>query len=206
MRELVGRDDARIISCHLGGSSSVTAIQAGRSVANSFGFSAQSGLPHNNRVGDFDPYALAVLRRATGKPMRKLLAKLTQQGGLAGLSGLSGDLREIEEAAAHGHGRARLAIDVFVASLRHYIGAYLVELAGADAIAFTGGIGENSARIRAAVCRGMEWCGVELDGAHNDAAAGEALVSSSSSRVQVWTLATNEELVVARQVAELLAK
>jgi acetate kinase len=204
MTELTGRDDLRLISCHLGGSSSISAIRGGRSVANSFGFSAQSGLPHNNRVGDFDPYALLALKRATGKSIKKLLAELAEHGGLEGLSGIGRDAREIEQAAASGDQRARLAIDVFVAAVRHYVGAYLVELAGADAIAFTGGIGENSPRIRQAVCRDMAWCGVELHATRNEAANGEAIVSSDSSRVAVWILPTNEELIVARQTAQLL--
>ena len=195
----------RLISSHLGGSSSICAIRAGRSVANSFGFSAQSGLPHNNRVGDFDPYALLALKRATGKPIKKLLAELADHGGLEGLSGRGRDQREIEQAAAAGDANAQLAIDVFVSAVRHYVGAYLVELGGADAIAFTGGIGENSSRIRAAVCRDMAWCGVELDGKRNQSASGEAVVSSESSRVAVWILPTNEELVVARQTAEVLS-
>ncbi len=204
LSELTGRDDLRVVSCHLGGSSSVSAIRAGQSVANSFGFSAQSGLPHNNRVGDLDPYALLAVKAATGKPIKKLLGELAERGGLAGLSGASGDLREIELAAASGDARARLAIDVFVSSVRHYVGAYLVELGGADVVAFTGGIGENSALIRAAVCRDMGWCGIELDTHHNETAKGEAIVSTDASRTAVWILPTNEELVVARQVVELL--
>ncbi len=205
LRELTGRDDLRLISCHLGGSSSVAAIRAGQSVANSFGFSAQSGLPHNNRVGDLDPYALLAAKAATGKPIKKLLAELAERGGLAGLSGTSGDLREIEQAAASGDARAQLAIDVFVAAVRHYVGAYLVELGGADVIAFTGGIGENSPLIRAAVCRDMAWCGIEVDASRNESAEGEAVVSTDASRTTVWMLSTNEELVVARQVVELLS-
>jgi acetate kinase len=204
LSELTGRDDLRVVSCHLGGSSSVSAIRAGQSVANSFGFSAQSGLPHNNRVGDLDPYALLAVKAATGKPIKKLLGELAERGGLAGLSGASGDLREIELAAASGDARARLAIDVFVSSVRHYVGAYLVELGGADVVAFTGGIGENSALIRTAVCRDMGWCGIELDTHQNETAKGEAIVSTDASRTAVWILPTNEELVVARQVVELL--
>jgi acetate kinase len=205
LRELVGRDDARVISCHLGGSSSLCAIRGGQSVANSFGFSPQSGLPHNDRVGDFDPYALIALKQATGKSFRKLLRAMASHGGLEGLSGMSHDLRDIEAAAAAGDANAQLAIDLLVTSARHYLGAYLVELAGADAIAFTGGIGENAPRIRQAVCRELAWCGIELDPERNETARGEARVSSDSSRIAVWVLPANEELVVARQTAELLA-
>ncbi len=202
--ELTGRNDLRLISCHLGGSSSICAIRGGESVANSFGFSAQSGLPHANRVGDLDPYVLVAMKRATGRPIKKLLVELAESGGLAGLAGGNRSQREIDEAAAAGDAAAQLAIDVFVSAVRHYIGAYLVELGGADAIAFTGGVGENSARIRDAACRDMKWCGVELDAARNASASDEAVVSSDASRVVVWILPTNEELVVARQVVELL--
>ncbi len=204
MRELTGRDDLRLISCHLGGSSSICAIRNEQSVANSFGFSAQSGLPHQDRVGDFDPYALLAMKQATGKSIKKLLAELADRGGLAALAGEGRDQREIDSAAAAGNSDAQLALDVFVSTVRHYVGGYLVELGGADAIAFTGGVGENSARIRDAVCKEMAWCGVELDKGRNETASGEAKVSNDSSRVAVWILPTNEELVVARQVVELL--
>ena len=205
MAELLGRTDARIISCHLGGSSSICAIRAGCSVANSFGFSPQSGVPHGNRVGDLDPYALLVLRQRTGKSIRKLLRELAKQGGLRGLSGISGELREIEQAAQQGNPQAQLAIDVFVSSVRHYIGGYLVELGGAEVMVFTGGIGENSPGIRWAVSSNMGWLGVELDAHRNQTANGEALIARDTSPIKVWTLPANEELVVARQVVELLS-
>ncbi len=112
--------------------------------------SPQSGLPQNNRVGDFDPFALPVMMQETGKIAGRVLDELAKQSGLLGLSGVSGDVRDIEEAAAQGNARAELALDVFVASMRHYLGAYLVELGGADVIVFTGGIGENSAASAAA--------------------------------------------------------
>src|SRR5262249_1614981 len=119
--------------------------------------------------------------------------------------GAGRDLRDIEQAARDGDARAALALDVFIASIRHYLGAYLVELGGADAIVFTGGIGENSARIRAGGCRDLSWFGIALDEAANASAWGEALVSTSDSRVQVWAVPTNEEIVVARQARDLLA-
>jgi len=204
--ELLGRSDLRIISCHLGGSSSLCAIRNGQSVANSLGMSPQSGLPHNNRVGDFDPFALPVVLRRTGKSLAEVLDMLACQGGLLGLSGVSGDVRDIEAAAEQGNVRARLALDVFVAGVRHYLGAYLVELGGADAIVFTGGIGENRPTIRAAVCVGLEWAGIVLDPQTNQTARGEARVSAAQSRTQVWLVPTNEELIVARQAKELLSR
>ena len=203
--ELLGRDDLRIISCHLGGSNSLCAIRDGISLANSLGMSPQTGVPHNNRVGDFDPFALPVLMRATGKSLDELLQDLASRSGLLGLSGLSGDVRDLEQAAADGHQRAQLALDVFVNSIRHYLGAYLTVLAGADAVVFTGGIGENSRGVRAAVCQRMEWAGLSIDAERNAAVAGETRISSQDSPVQVWVVPTNEEIVVARLAAEVIA-
>jgi acetate kinase len=200
---LLGKPGAKIISCHLGGSSSLCAIEEGYSVATSMGMSPQSGLPQNNRVGDFDPFALPALMRATGKTLEQLLDDLANRSGLLGLSGHN-DLRDIETAAAKGEPQARQALDVFVAAVRHYLGAYLLLLGGADAIVFTGGIGENSARMREAVCADLDWFGIFLDPVRNREAKGEVPVHSHGSRVQVWIMPTNEELVVARQTRVLL--
>jgi acetate kinase len=201
--QLLNDRAARIISCHLGGSSSLCAIWEGMSVANSLGMSPQSGLPHNNRVGDFDPFALPVLMRATGKTLEQLLDDLAHRSGLLGLSGYN-DLRDLEEDARKGGPISQQAIDVFVAAVRHYLGAYLLLLNGADAIVFTGGIGENSATIRAAVCANLDWFGIRLDAIRNDAAKGEVPVHAHNSRVQIWIMPTNEELIVARQAKQLL--
>ena len=202
--EFLGKPEARIISCHLGGSSSLCAIVNGTSVANSLGMSPQSGLPHNNRVGDFDPFALPVIMRATGKTLEQVLDDLANRSGLAGLSGGSNDLRDIEEQAKNGSSIAQRAIDVFVAAVRHYLGAYLLLLNGADAIVFTGGIGENSATIRRAVCANLDWFGILLDPVRNADARGEVPIHGHQSRVQIWIMATNEELIVARQTKQLL--
>jgi acetate kinase len=202
---LLGKPWAKVISCHLGGSSSLCAIDAGRSRANSLGMSPQSGLPHNNRVGDFDVFALPPLMRATGKTLDQLLDDLANRSGLLGISGHN-DLRDIEAGAAAGERPAKLALDVFVASVRHYLGAYLLLLNGADAIVFTGGIGENSATIRAAVCRNLQWFGIALDPDANDKARGEAAIHAGGSRVQLWIMPTNEELIVARQTRAVLER
>ena len=202
--ELLGRDDLRVISCHLGGSSSLCAIRNGKSVATSMGMSPQSGLPQNNRVGDFDPFALPRIMEHTGKPLREVLSILANQSGLLGMSGVSIDYRDITEAAAAGDARATLALDVFIGSVRHYLGAYLVELGGADVIVFTGGIGENNAALRTAVCRDLDELGIVLDEASNEKAHGELSIHDRQSRVQIWVMPTNEELVVARLAAELL--
>jgi acetate kinase len=203
--ELLG-PGLRVISCHLGGSSSLCAIRDGKSMATSMGFSAQSGVPQNNRVGDFDPFALPFLMKRTGLSLEQILATLANKGGLLGLSGVGGDLRDIDAAAEAGNPRAKLAIEVYVSNVRHYLGAYLVELGGADVIVFTGGIGENRPAFRAAVCQNLEELGIVLDPEANRTAKDETKVSAPQSRTQIWTIPTNEEIIVARQAAQLLSE
>jgi acetate kinase len=202
--ELLGRDELKIISCHLGGSSSLCAIENGQSVANSFGMTPQAGLPQNNRVGDFDPYALLTVKARSGLEWEAMLQVLSRQGGLLGISGLSNDMRALLEAGEAGNSQAALAVDVYVESIRHYIGAYLVALGGLDALVFTGGIGERSAAIRERVCRGLEFLGIELEAAANQSAVPDVTVSISRSPVSVLAIQTNEELIVARQAQALL--
>ena len=204
--KLLNRPEARIISCHLGGSSSLCAIKEGHSVANSLGMSPQSGIPHNNRVGDFDPFAIPALMKATGKNLEEILDDLANRSGLHGLSGgRSNDLRDLEKQSKEGCPEAQQAIDVFVAAVRHYLGAYLLLLNGADAVVFTGGIGENSATIRSAVCANLDWFGMFLDPLRNEQGKVEAPIHAGKSRVQIWIMPTNEELIVARQTKELLS-
>lgn len=203
MAELLGRSDLRIISCHLGGSSSLCAMERGASEAASMGFSPQSGLPQNNRVGDFDPFALPVVMRKTGRSLEQCLSDLATEGGLLGLSG-SNDLETILQRAEQGEPSAQQAAAVYVEAIRHYLGAYLYCLGGADGIVFTGGIGENAPRIREAVCAGADWCGIKLDAVKNGQARGEMAIHAPSSTVQVWTLPTNEEWIVARQTWDCL--
>jgi acetate kinase len=203
--ELLGNPDAKIIACHLGGSSSICAIEAGHSRANSLGMSPQSGLPQNNRVGDFDPFALPVIIRATGKTLEQVLDDLANRSGLLGLSGFN-DIRDIQAEARNGNAIAQQALDVYVAAIRQYLGAYLVLLNGADAVIFTGGIGENSSMIRSAVCANLGWFGITLDPAKNEGAKGEVAIHAPESRVAIWIMPTNEEIVVARQAAALLSE
>ncbi|MFM7128190.1 MAG: acetate/propionate family kinase [Isosphaeraceae bacterium] len=203
MAQILGRNDAKIISCHLGGSNSLAAIDAGSSRGCSLGMSPQTGLPHNNRVGDFDVFALPVILRETGQSLEQVLHILAEKSGLLGICGLN-DLRDIEFAAGQGNVQARLALDLFVTDIRRYLGAFLVTLGGADVIVFTGGIGENSKVVRRGVCENLGWFGIELDLARNETARGESRLSSDSSRVQIWTVPTNEELIVARQTRDLL--
>ena len=173
-------------------------------MATSLGMSPQSGVLHNNRVGDFDPFCLPMIMQAEGKSLQQVLDTLAEKSGLLGLSGISGDVRDLEEAAAAGNGRARLALDVFVAEIRRHLGGMLIELGGVDAIVFTGGIGENSANMRHAVLRDLRWFGIALDEAKNKTAKGEMRIDAPGSRVQVWIMPTNEELIVARQARDLL--
>ncbi len=195
----------RIISCHLGGSSSLCAIRDGKSTAVSMGLSPQSGLPQSNRAGDFDPFAFALLAGKAGLDAKAFLDILGGKSGLAALSNTSGDMRDIEDAAVAGDDAAKLALDVYVTAIRDYLGSYLVELGGAEAIVFTGGIGQKSPIVRKAVCEGLAFAGIELDAAKNETTKSDARIESAASKAAIWVLATNEELIVARQAVELLS-
>jgi acetate kinase len=224
--ELLGRDDVaerarrlyldgskmeisgaplRVISCHLGGSSSVTGILNGAAIGTSMGMSPQSGLPQNNRVGDLDAEAIPYAIKTFGISAEEAQRQLSKESGLKGLSGVSNDIREIQEAAAKGDSAAKMAIDVFVASTRHWIGSYFFELNGADAIVFTAGIGENRPELREAICANLDQLGIVLDSAKNNSVkAQEAVISAANSRVKIFVIPTNEELVVAREVKRFL--
>lgn len=205
--ELIGKTDARVVSCHLGGSSSLCAIRGGKSVGTTMGMSPQTGLPQNNRVGDFDPFALPLIMQLTGKTLPEVLKDLATQGGLLGLSGgLSGDIRDLEKAASEGHGDAQLALDVYVAEIRRHLGGMLMLLGGADAIVFTGGIGENGRNIRQHVCENAADLGIILDAQKNAQGKGEYRIDAAGSRVELWVIPTNEEIVVARQTLTVLKR
>jgi acetate kinase len=177
-------------------------MDRGLSRATSMGMTPQSGLPQNNRVGDLDPFALKLVRRLSGKDYDALLEELASQGGLLGLSGVSNDLRDIEQAAGQGNKQAALALKVYTADIKRYVGQFLAVLNGADAIVFTGGIGENSTRVRRDVCANMDYVGLRLDENQNETASGEMKISADDSRIDVWIVPTNEEIVVARQTVE----
>jgi acetate kinase len=200
---LMGSRDLRLISCHLGGSSSMAAVRNGVAVNSSWGMTAQSGLPHNNRAGDLDCFAMMYLARQIGwEAVEKGLAS---EAGLKGMSGLpSGDMRDLREAAASGNADAAAAVAVFVAAIRKFLGQFLVELDGADAIIFTGGIGENDHALRRRVCADLSFCGLALDEDANASASGEALISKAESAIEVRVIPTNEEIVIARNAWALL--
>jgi acetate kinase len=204
-RTEVNKPDLRVISCHLGGSSSITGILNGVAIGNSLGMSPQSGLPHNNRVGDLDSFAVPFAMRTLGLSLEDAERQLCKESGLKGLSGVSNDIRDIQAAAAKGDAQAQLALDLFVRSARQWIGVYLAELNGADALVFTAGIGENRCELRQAICANLDQLGIVLDDAKNAAArAQESVISAESARVKVLVIPTNEELVVAREAKRLL--
>jgi acetate kinase len=200
LAQIKGRKDLRIISCHLGGSSSICAVRDGYAIDSSWGMTPQSGLPQSNRVGDFDVFAAFYLAKDLGLGIDEVEKQLSTNAGLKGMSGLaSGDLRDVAEAAATGNKNAASAMNVFINAIRGYLGRFLVELNGADAVIFTAGIGENRVELREAVCARLDFCGLRLDVAINaDTHATEAKISAPDSRIEVWVIPTNEEIVIAR--------
>ncbi len=196
----------RVISCHLGGSSSVTGIRDGVAIGTSMGLSPQSGLPQNNRVGDLDSAAVPFVMKTLNLSLAEVERQMTKESGLLGLSGVGNDLRDVRAAAQQGNARAQLALDVFVQSTRHWIGAFLLELGGCDALVFTAGIGENNPDLRAAICADLSELGFVIDAAKNAALRGaEGEISAAGSCVKIFVVPTNEELVIARETLRCIA-
>ncbi|MBK1825833.1 acetate/propionate family kinase [Haloferula rosea] len=191
----------RVISCHLGGSSSVTGIRNGVAVGTSMGFSPQSGLPQNNRVGDLDSGAIPYAAKVLGLEMPEIERQLTKEAGLLGVSGVSNDLRDIHDAATAGNARAQLSIDMLIHEVRRWASSFLFQLGGIDGFVFTAGIGENGPLLREKVCAGLEEFGIKIDPERNAAcAAKECEISTADSRVKVFVIPANEELVLANEV------
>ncbi|HPG40984.1 MAG TPA: acetate/propionate family kinase [bacterium] len=199
-------DKNRIISCHLGGSSSICAIKNGKSVDTSMSFSPQSGLLNANRCGDLDPFIPLYLQKAENMSVDEVAELLQSQSGLAGIAGQNKDVKQIEDAALQGDERAILAMKTYCYRVQQYIGAYYVTLGGCDVLVLTGGIGEKSAPFRREICNALDCIGIQIDTDLNNTVNGEALISSSASQVKVAVIPTNEEVVVAREVQELLEK
>jgi acetate kinase len=201
-RELAGRsrEDTKIITLHLGNGASACAIVRGESVDTSMGFTPLEGLVMGTRSGDLDPAILDFVAAKEGMSLTEVDALLNKQSGLLGISGLTADMRELlAEERENGDRRARLAVDVFCYRVKKYLGAYLAAMNGADAIAFAGGIGENSPEVRARICSGLEWLGIAVDDAKNASlVGGEGRIDASSARVQLWVIPTDEELLIAR--------
>lgn len=201
------REETKIVALHLGNGCSMCAIDSGDSVDTSMGFTPLEGLVMGTRSGDLDPAILDYIGSKEGLSLPEIEAFLNKQSGLLGISGLTNDMRELlAEEAEHGDRRARLAIEIFCYRVRKYIGAYLAALDGADAIVFAGGIGENASAVRARICEGMEWLGVALDPERNAAAVGgkEGRIDRDGSRLQVWVIPTDEELLIARDTARVI--
>lgn len=206
--ELRGSDKLRVISCHLGGSSSVCAAVDGKAVDSSWGMTPQSGLPQNNRSGDLDVFAALYVAKDLGLGLEEVEKQLGTNSGLKGMSGLpTGDYRDIKTAADAGNEAAASAIDVFINSVRGYLGRFLVGLNGCDVLVFTAGMGENNPDLRERICANLDFCGLKLDPVANAACkASEAVISAPDSRIEVRVIPTNEELVIARNAWAKLAQ
>ena len=192
-----------IVTLHLGNGSSACAIRAGRSVDTSMGFTPLEGLVMGTRSGDLDPALVDYLARKENVQAAEVEGWLNHRSGLLGLSGISHDMRELL-ARYESHPRARLAVDVFCYRARKYLGAYLAVLGGAQAVIFSGGIGENAPAVRQKICAGMEWCGLSLDDRKNDAAVGvEGSISTRDAPLQVYVIPSDEEAIIARETAAL---
>ena len=199
-------EELKLISCHLGNGSSVTAIDGGKSVDTSMGFTPLAGLPMGTRSGDLDAGILQYLMNKYGMGIDEMLNVLNKKSGVEGLSGVSSDFRDLENAAAEGNQRALLAEEKFAYEVKKYVGAYAAAMGGVDAIIFTAGVGENDKGIRAMVCQGLEYMGVKLDAEANNVRGKECVISTADSKVKILLIPTNEELMIAKDTAALTQK
>ncbi|MEJ4083961.1 acetate kinase [Bacillus altitudinis] len=203
--ELLGRplEELRLISCHLGNGASIAAVEGGKSIDTSMGFTPLAGVAMGTRSGNIDPALIPFIMEKTGHTAEEVLSTLNKKSGLLGVSGLSSDLRDIEEATEEGNDRAEVALDIFASRIHKYIGSYAARMNGVDAIIFTAGIGENSSEVRARVLRGLEFMGVYWDPSLNNMRGEEAFISYPHSPVKVIVIPTNEEVMIARDVLRL---
>ena len=203
--ELMGKhmSDLRIVSCHLGNGSSVTAIKGGRSIDTSMGFTPLSGLIMGTRCGDIDPAIVPYLMEKWDMTYHEIDAIMNKKSGVFGISGVSNDFRVIEEAAEEGNKRAQLALDMFHYKVRATIGAYVAVMGGVDAIVFTAGIGENGIGNRDAICNGLEYLGTRIDADRNNVRGKEAEISAEGSKVKIFAIPTNEEIMIARDTKRI---
>jgi acetate kinase len=207
--ELMGRkpEDVNLITCHLGGSSSIQAIRKGIGIDGCGGFTLQNGLPQSIRPGDLDPFLVAFLVTRGEGTVDEVIKRLMTEGGLAAISGMGFDMRDLQQAADAGHERARLAIDCYVHHARKYVGSWMAVLGHVDAITMQGGTGEGSAYIRNRILENLEEFGIVMDNTLNEQCAGkECKISADSSRTQIWVIRVDEEIVVARECYKLLAE
>lgn len=202
--ELEGKDikDLKIITCHIGNGGSITAVDGGKSVDTSMGFTPLAGITMGTRSGDVDASLLQYIMEKESLSMDEMITILNKKSGLLGISGVSSDIRDVEAAAAEGNERAQVALDIYYDRVRKYVGSYLTVLGGADVIVFTAGVGENSASFREEICKDMEWAGIKLDSERNDT-RDEAKISADDSKVAIWTIPTDEELMIVRDTVRL---
>ena len=203
--DLLGRplEELRLISCHLGNGASIAAVEGGKSIDTSMGFTPLAGVAMGTRSGNIDPALIPFIMEKTGHTAEEVLSTLNKKSGILGVSGLSSDLRDIEEATEEGNDRAEVALDIFASRIHKYIGSYAARMNGVDAIIFTAGIGENSSEVRARVLRGLEFMGVYWDPSLNNMRGEEAFISYPHSPVKVIVIPTNEEVMIARDVMRL---
>ena len=203
--DLLGNPEhSKIVCCHLGNGSSLSACVDGKSVDTTMGLGPLAGVPMGTRSGDIDTTILEYLMGRYGYDIKEMVNILNKKSGVLGLSGVSSDFRDLEAAANEGNERARLALEKFYYEIKKDIGAYAAAMGGVDAIVFTGGIGENGAHNRAGICRGLEFMGVKLDPERNKVRGGEHLISADDSAVKVFVIATNEELMIARDTRDIV--
>ena len=196
-------EELKLISCHLGNGSSIAAVDGGKSVDTSMGFTPLAGLPMGTRCGDIDAGILQYLMNKYGMDIDKMLNVLNKKSGVEGLSCVSSDFRDLENAAGEGNQKAALAQEKFAYEVRKYVGAYAAAMGGVDAVIFTAGVGENDKIIRSLACKGLEYMGLKLDEAANDVRGKEAVISAADSKVKVLLIPTNEELMIAIDTAAL---
>lgn len=201
--ELRGTEKGKMITCHLGNGSSLCAILDGKCMDTSMGLTPLEGVVMGTRSGDMDPAIVKYIMEKENKTIEQMDHYLNKESGVYGLSGVSSDFRDLAKAAAEGHERAQLALDVFIYRIQKYIGAYTAALGGVDTMVFTAGIGENDAKMRKDILSGMEWLGIKLDEEANSCRGEEKKISAPDSKVEVWVIPTNEELVIARETVRL---
>ena len=199
-------EHSRVISCHLGNGSSLAAIVDGKVMDTSMGLGPLAGFPMGTRSGDVDATILEYLMGRYNYDIKEMLNILNKKSGVLGISGVSSDFRDLENAADEGNERAQLALDKFIYEVKKYIGAYATVMGGVDAILFTAGIGENSADLRAKICEGLEYMGIKMDVEKNKVRGQEAVVSADDSKVKIFVIPTNEELMIAMDTAALCQK
>ncbi len=202
----INLDDLKIITCHLGNGASVSAIKRGKCIDTSMGFTPLEGLVMGTRSGDIDPAIVTYIREKENLPQGKVNEILNKRSGMLGISGVSSDFRDIEAAVAEGNERAALALKVFAHKAKFYIGAYIAEMNGVDAIVFTAGVGENDVTMRELICNEMGNLGIKLDLVKNKVRGKETIISMEDSKVKILLIPTNEELMIARDALKLVTK